>query len=120
MFSHLPTWLAGFDRGVLWLLAPLAWAILLSGLDDLVVDLFWVCAWIKARLRPAARLYPPGERQLDSAPVRRIAILVPLWNEHAVIGAMLEHNFASVRYTDYHIFAGCYPNDTLTTSEAVR
>ncbi len=103
----------------MWLLPPLAWAILLSGLDDLVVDLFWGCAWLKAQLRPAARLYPPGERQLEAAPVRRIAILVPLWHEHAVIAAMLEHNFASIRYSDYHIFAGCYPNDTLT-QEAVR
>ena len=32
---------------------------------------------------------------------------------------MLEHNFASIRYRDYHIFAGCYPNDTLTQA-AVR
>jgi bacteriophage N4 adsorption protein B len=117
--SYVPSWLAGVDRAVLWLLTPLAWAILVSGVDDLVVDLFWACAWIKAKLRPAARLYPPGERQLESAPVRRIAILVPLWHEHAVIGAMLEHNFASIRYSDYHIFAGCYPNDHLT-QEAVR
>ena len=32
---------------------------------------------------------------------------------------MLEHNFASIRYRDYYIFAGCYPNDTLTQA-AVR
>ncbi len=32
---------------------------------------------------------------------------------------MLEHNFASIRYSDYHIFAGCYPNDA-PTQEAVR
>jgi adsorption protein B len=119
VLSHVPSWLAGFDTAVLWLLTPLAWAILLSGLDDLAVDLIWAFAWIKAKLRPAARLYPPGERQLQSAPVRRIAILVPLWHEHAVIGAMLEHNFASIRYSDYHIFAGCYPNDLLTQA-AVR
>ena len=119
MASYIPHWLTGVDGAVLWLLAPLAWAILLSGLDDLAVDLVWAWAWIKARVRPAARLYPPGERQLDAAPVRRIAILVPLWNEHAVIGAMLEHNFACIRYPDYHIFAGCYPNDKLTI-EAVR
>ena len=104
---------------MLWLLTPLAWAILLSGLDDVVVDVFWACAWIKARVRPAARLFPPGERQLDSAPKRRIAVLVPLWQEHAVIAKMLEHNFASIRYGDYHIFAGCYPNDA-PTQEAVR
>ncbi len=119
MSIHVPNWLAGLDAAILWLLAPLAWAILLSGLDDLAVDAIWAFAWLKAKLRPAARLYPPGERQLDSAPVRRIAILVPLWNEHAVIGAMLEHNFASIRYSDYTIFAGCYPNDLLTQA-AVR
>ena len=116
---HLPFWLAGVDRGVLWLLAPLAAAILLSGLDDLVVDLFWAFHWLKAKLRPSARLFPPGERQLDSAPQRRIAILVPLWKEHQVIGRMLEHNLAAIRYTDYHIFAGCYPNDA-ATQDAVR
>ncbi len=84
-----------------------------------MVDLFWAFAWIKARVRPEARLFPPGERQLDSAPQRRIAVLVPLWQEHAVIAKMLEHNFASIRYGDYHIFAGCYPNDA-PTQEAVR
>lgn len=119
MLFPIPVWLLRFDHAVLWLLPPLAWAILLSGLDDLMVDLIWACAWLKAKLRPAARLFPPGERQLQSAPVRRIAILLPLWREHAVIGRMLEHNIASIRYRDYHIFAGCYPNDLLT-QEAVR
>ncbi len=84
-----------------------------------MVDGFWAFAWIKAKVRPAARLFPPGERQLDSAPQRRIAVLVPLWHEHGVIGKMLEHNFASIRYSDYHIFAGCYPNDA-PTQEAVQ
>jgi len=111
---EVPKWLAGIDGAVLWLLAPLATAILLSGLDDLVVDFFWAFNWLKTKLRPEARLFPPGERQLDSAPRRRIAILLPLWKEHEVIGHMLEHNLASVRYADYHFFAGCYPNDTLT------
>lgn len=88
---QLPDWLHGFDGAVLWLLPLLAWALLLSGLDDLAVDLLWIFAWIKARVRPAARLYPPGEQQLASAPVRRIAILVPLWHEHAVIGQLRLH-----------------------------
>src|SRR5579862_1973244 len=119
VISNLPDWLAGIDRGVLWLLAPLAVALLVSGLDDLVVDLFWALAWLKDKLRPSARLFPPGEKQLDSAPQRRIAILLPLWKEHAVIAKMLEHNLAAIRYGDYHIFAGCYPND-LETQEALQ
>jgi adsorption protein B len=104
---YVPTWIRGVDGAVLWLLAPLAAFILLSGLDDLVVDLFWAFAWIKSKLRPEARLFPPGERQLESAPQRRIAVLLPLWHEHEVIGRMLEHNLAAIRYTNYHVFAGC-------------
>jgi adsorption protein B len=109
----------GIDHLVLAILAPLAAAILISGLDDLVVDLAWGWTWLKSALRPAASLFPPGPRQLENAPRQRIAIFVPLWHEHQVIGRMLEHNLAAIRYPDYHFFAGCYPND-VETQEAVR
>ena len=108
------TWLGGFDRSVLWLLAPLSTALLASGLDDLMLDLLWAFSWVKDKLSPSARLFPPGERQLDSAPRQRIAILIPLWKEHRVIGEMLEHNLAAIRYDQYEIFAGVYPNDPET------
>ena len=109
----------GIDRVVLAIFAPLAAAILLSGLDDLLVDLAWGWTWLKSALRPTASLFPPGQRQLENAPRQRIAIFVPLWREQEVIGQMLEHNLAAIRYTDYHIFAGCYPND-VETQEAVH
>ncbi len=99
--------------------APVAAAILLSSLDDLIVDVVWGIAWIKIKLRPEASLFPPGIRQLDSAPRRRIAILLPLWKEHEVIARMLEHSLGVIRYPDYHIFAGAYPNDE-PTQRAVR
>jgi adsorption protein B len=102
------------DRAVLWMLLPLAFAILVSGLDDLVIDAAWAFSWLRAKLRPSARMFPPGPRQLDAAPQRTIAILVPLWHEHEVIARMLEHNLASIRYSDYHFFVGAYPNDDLT------
>jgi bacteriophage N4 adsorption protein B len=111
--------MASIDQFVIALLAPLAVAILISGLDDLLVDLAWACIWIKSKLRPAARLFPPGPRQLESAPRHRIAVFLPLWKEDAVIARMLEHNLAAIRYPDYHFFAGCYPND-VATQEAVR
>jgi adsorption protein B len=107
------------DHFVLSILTPLAAAILLSGLDDLLVDAVWAWAWIKSKLRPAASLFPPGPRQLEAAPLSPIAIFVPLWHEDAVIAEMLEHNLASIRYPNYHIFAGCYPNDPATQA-AVR
>jgi adsorption protein B len=39
---------------------------------------------------------------------------VPLWREHAVIGRMLEHNLSVLRYSNYDVFVGVYPNDELT------
>ena len=47
----------GLDRLVLAILVPLAAAILISGLDDLVVDAAWVWIWLKSALRPAASLF---------------------------------------------------------------
>jgi adsorption protein B len=115
----IPGWLRPVDQVVLALLAPLALAILLSGLDDLVIDIAWAVAWIHAKVRPAPTFFPPGPRQLDSAPRLSIAILVALWHEDEVIARMLQHNLASIRYPEYHIFAGAYPNDQ-RTQDAVR
>jgi adsorption protein B len=115
----MPSWLEPIDRAMLRMLAPLAVAILISGLDDMLIDVAWAAAWIRRKLRPQAPLFPPGARQLDSAPQHRIAILVPLWHEDRVIARMLEHNIAAIRYSDYHIFAGAYPNDQATQA-AIR
>lgn len=93
-------------------LAPLAFWILLSGLDDLFVAAVW--------LIPRRKRFPwPTGPELDRAPERRIAILVPLWNEHRVIGRMLERNLAAIRYSNYDIFTGVYANDE-PTARAVR
>ena len=115
---HLPVFLQDVDRVMLLCFTPLAIGILLSGLDDLVIDLAWAYDWLKRKLRPRPDLFPPGNLQLDIAPRNSIAMLVPLWQEHAVIAHMLEHNLTAIRYRDYHIFAGVYPNDS-ATQEAV-
>ena len=117
MYSNavgVPLWLQPVDHAVLVILIPLAVLLLLSGLDDLTVDAVWAYSWLKRRFHGQASLYPPGERLLDSAPTNRIAILVPLWHEDAVIARMLEHNLAAIRYGNYHFFCGCYPNDAAT------
>ena len=92
-------------------LIPLALWILISGLDDLFITL----AFFLTRRKPFAW---PSESELDRAPERRIAILVPLWREHRVIGPMLEHNLAAIRYSAYDIFIGVYPNDKPTADVA--
>ncbi len=102
------------DDFVLWLIAPLAVAFLLGGLDDLAIDFAWIYAWVADRMTIPRHLL----RIKPSAPPASIAIMVPLWKEHQVITRMLEHNLAAIRYPDYHIFAGVYANDP-ETEEAV-
>jgi adsorption protein B len=101
---------------VVWCLTPLALWILISGLDDLFITV----AFLLTRRKP----FPwPADEDLDRAPERRIAILVPLWREHRVIGQMLEHNLAAIRYSAYDVFVGVYPNDEATArvvEEATR
>jgi len=92
-----------------WLLAacliPLAVAAVVSGLDDLVLDIWFFWDWRKQR---NGAVSPAG------APAKRIAIFVPCWKEHAVIGRMLAHNLASIRYERFEFFVGVYPNDPET------
>jgi adsorption protein B len=94
------------DRWVVACLVPLAIWILTSGLDDLFISLVYLTGGKKFQW--------PTDPQLDQAPERRIAILVPLWREHNVIGQMLEHNLSAIRYQNYDVFVGCYPNDEPT------
>jgi len=96
------------DQWVVLLLVPLAIWILASGLDDLFISL--------AYLKGGKQFQWPSAKQLDHAPERRIAILVPLWKEHKVIGQMLDHNLAAILYQNYDVFVGVYPNDEPTVN----
>jgi adsorption protein B len=106
------------DEWVIWTLPPLACYLAFSGFDDLLVDFLWLWFWLRDRLSGGPRRVPSDE-QLASIPEKRIAIFVPLWHEDAVIGAMLSHNIAAVRYRAYDFFVGVYPNDG-PTMQAVR
>jgi adsorption protein B len=77
--------------------------VALNGLDDLAVDLAYLM------MPRAARQAPPVLPPAGPAPA--LAILVPAWDESAVIGAMLRRLLATQRWADYHVFVGLYPND---------
>lgn len=100
------------DHWVAALLIPLAFWVLLNGLDDLLVDFAAAAAWLRADP-------PPSEAALDAVPQRRMAIFVALWHEHRVIQKMLDHNARRLRYANYDFFVGVYPNDAPTIA-AVR
>lgn len=93
---------------------PISVWILISGLDDLLVDCFCGFYWFCHRFLNKRKHTPVTDEQLSAAPQKLIAIFVPLWHEHAVIGNMIRHNFSAVRYRNYHFFIGAYPNDEAT------
>jgi len=96
------------DRWILLLLAPMALWILISGLDDLFITVVFFAT------RRGGGFRWPSPEELDTCPERRIAILVPVWHEQAVIGQMLDRNLAALRYHNYDVFVGVYPNDEPT------
>ena len=100
----MPVWL---DSWIAAAAIPLAIWLLISGLDDLFVTLVWLLARLP-------RVPWPSGADMESAPERPIAILVPLWHEHRVIGPMLETNLRTIAYENYHVFVGVYPNDQPT------
>ena len=86
---------------------------LLGALDDIAVDLLWVARRWSLALR---RETPPRHLDQLCAPLGPglIAVFLPLWDEGAVVGRMLEACRKRWNGRDYHIFAGVYPNDPAT------
>jgi adsorption protein B len=89
---------------------------LLFAINDVLVDLifFGRAVWrlgVYARYgRAFASDLPP------SAEPGLIAILVPAWDESAVIAAMLKATVSRLDYADYRIFVGHYRNDPATAA----
>ncbi|MBV9405365.1 MAG: glycosyl transferase family protein, partial [Acidobacteriaceae bacterium] len=96
-----------------WLLGTLAIVLLLSGLDDLVPVLICGLGRLLRRKSPSepAGIHSPAQE-------RMIAIFVPCWNESEVIGNMVRHNLAAIRYRNFDFFLGVYPNDRATVEAA--
>jgi adsorption protein B len=87
---------------------------LISGLDDLFVDLYYYVRRLYRRWF-VERKYPKlTEDDLRQQPEKLIAIMIPAWDEHAVIRQMLEHTLRWLDYRNYEVFVGTYPNDEAT------
>ncbi len=96
-----------------WIIGPLAAALLVCGIDDLLPTAIFL--WTKF-----IRRHGPGQAVARQAPAfeRRIAIFVPCWKESGVIGDMVRRNLATICYRNFDLFLGTYPNDEETISVA--
>jgi adsorption protein B len=105
-------WVAG-------LLAPLAYWVLVNGIDDVLIDIAAIFSSAQRRFSADPRHRVPTEEELDSAAPRLTAIFVATWKEHKVIQRMIDNNVTKLNYPRVEFFVGAYPNDTLTVA-AIR
>jgi len=102
------------------LLAGLIPVFLISGIDDFVIDLYYIGRSLSRKLGAERRHRPLEEQDLQQVREKPVAIMVPAWQESAVIGRMLENTLATLDYGNYEIFVGTYPNDAATAEEVDR
>jgi len=88
--------------------------LFISGLDDFFIDIYyWVRRWFKASLKEEK--YPNiSTKELLDYPEQPLALMVPAWDEAAVIEKMLLNTLKTFQYDKLHIFVGTYPNDMAT------
>jgi len=101
-----------------WLFGTLAVALLISGIDDFIPVL--ICLAYRARHRKTAAPRKVAGAAESPALERRIAIFVPCWKESDVIGNMVRHNLAAIRYRNFDFFLGVYPNDEATLAATTQ
>lgn len=89
---------------------------LIGALDDLAVDAVWL--WLKARGRAVT---PRRNRSnlRNQALHGPVAVLIPAWQEAAVIGQTIRHLLESWPQPDLRLYIGCYRNEPATLGAAV-
>lgn len=89
----------------------LAILMLISGIDDLFIDIVYWTRRLWRTLTIYRRNNYLGYKQLYEPEEKALAIMVPAWNETGVIGNMASLAANTLDYENYHIFVGTYPND---------
>jgi len=107
------------SHGVIYVFAFIvAGFLLLSGLDDLAVDLFF---WFNRifRRKKVTRYEKLSPAILDQLKEKPVAIFIPTWQEEAVIKLMLKNASETIEYENYDVFVGVYPNDPATKAHVI-
>ncbi len=94
--------------------------ITLFSIDDLLVDGWYWSREIYRGLVIRPKYKPLPESALHERAQQPLAIMIPAWEEDAVIGVMIENTVKVLDYDNYKIFVGTYPNDAATIAEVER
>ncbi|GFK92579.1 hypothetical protein NNJEOMEG_00404 [Fundidesulfovibrio magnetotacticus] len=103
--------------GLKLLLILLSLVFFVSGIDELFFDCVYLVRRIYRKLFILPKYEPLTEEKLLAVPEKLIAVMIPCWDESAVIRKMLTNTIRSVNYSNYYIFVGTYPNDQATQRE---
>ena len=103
--------------GLKLLLIVLSVVFFLSGVDELFFDFVYLTRRLYRKLVILPKHEPLTEAKLLAVPEKLIAVMIPCWDESAVIRKMLTNTIRSVNYANYYIFVGTYPNDLDTQRE---
>jgi adsorption protein B len=79
-------------------------------------DLIPLAILLRRYWRNGRRPIEPSGLVQANLPESKIAIFVPCWKESGVIGNMVRHNLTAIRYRNFDIFLGAYPNDEPTVA----
>jgi bacteriophage N4 adsorption protein B len=92
---------------------------LVNGLNELFIDLVKIYREIKRRVYifGLKKNTPLTEDDLLKKSEQAVAVMIPCWDESAVIRRMLNNTLQVLRYSRYTIFVGVYPNDPDTQKE---
>lgn len=93
---------------------------LISGIDDFFIDVCYFAKRLFPRLGTAGNAIPLTEDRIREAAEKPLAVMVPAWDESAVIASMLTHSVRAVNYGAVYFFVGTYPNDPATHREVDR
>jgi adsorption protein B len=89
---------------------------LIGALDDLAVDAVWL--WLKARGQAMTGQRRRALLQHRTLP-RPVAVLIPAWQESAVIGQTIRHLLDTWPQPMLRLYVGCYRNDPATLGAGV-
>lgn len=96
---------------LLWICSIL---LVVSGIDDILVDLMY---WFN-RLKYRRNL--PKIDEVTQVAENPVALIICCWREYKVIGRTLTYALNKMKYSNYQLFVGVYPNDTKTLEVVKR
>ena len=90
---------------------------LISGLDDLFVDLLFFVMKAGHWLDGNSKHRQPSLQEMAEKPEQPFALMFPAWQEAEVIRRALLNTISNIDYRNFHVFVGTYVNDPETQRE---